>query len=54
MSLAEAEDVDDTVVEAAGIKFVLDPLAYKYANGALVDYRSSFFGRGFTIRAGSC
>lgn len=57
MSLEETEESGDTVVEVAGIRFVLDPQAFKHAQGATVDYRQSIFGKGFTVRTrygGNC
>lgn len=57
MSLDEAEELDDTIVEVNGIRFVLDPQAYKHAQGATVDYRQSIFGKGFTVKSsygGNC
>lgn len=57
MSLEETEETGDTVVEAEGIRFILDPQAFKHAQGATVDYNRSIFGKGFTVRArygGNC
>lgn len=57
MSLEETEDVDDTVVESQGIRFVLDPQASKHANNATVDYSRSILGKGFTVKSrfgGNC
>jgi Fe-S cluster assembly iron-binding protein IscA len=57
MSLEETEELGDTVVEVEGIRFVLDPQAFKYAEGATVDYRQSIFGKGFTVKTslgGNC
>ena len=50
MSLEETEEVGDKLVESSGFKFVMDPQALKYAQGATVDYRTTIFGKGFTIR----
>ncbi len=50
MALVEAKNSDDTVVETNGIRFILDPRVKQFANGAVVDYKSSLFGRGFVVR----
>ncbi|NLJ73373.1 MAG: hypothetical protein GX331_00100 [Firmicutes bacterium] len=50
MSLEETEEMGDTVVESSGFKFLLDPQAMKYAQGAVVDYRKTIFGKGFSIK----
>lgn len=57
MSLEETEELGDTIVEVQEIKFVLDPQALKWAEGATVDYRQSIFGKGFTVKTnhgGNC
>lgn len=52
MALAETKNPNDKVVEAKGIKFVIDPQVERFAKGATVDYKRSIFGRGFVVRTG--
>lgn len=57
MSLEETEEQDDTIIDVDGIRFVLDPQAFKWAEGATVDYKKSIFGKGFTVKTahgGNC
>lgn len=49
MSLEEAEEVGDVVVEVEGINFILDPQTHKHAKGATVDYKRSLLGKGFVV-----
>lgn len=53
MSLEETKEIDDIVVEAGEINFVLDPQAHKHAQGVTVDYKQSIFGKGFSIKSSS-
>lgn len=57
MSLEETEEAGDTIHEVAGIRFIFDPQAHKHAQGAIVDYKHSIFGKGFTVQSrygGNC
>lgn len=49
MSLEETEEEGDTIVEIEGIRFVFDPHVVRHAKGATVDYKKTFFGKGFSI-----
>ncbi len=40
---------DDYVVEADGLKVVIDPLSAQYLKGAEIDYIDGLMGSGFTI-----
>lgn len=39
----------ESVVEASGIKLVMDADSVPYLEGAEIDYKDSLMGRGFTI-----
>ncbi|HHV63387.1 MAG TPA: iron-sulfur cluster assembly accessory protein [Firmicutes bacterium] len=49
MTLDESTRPNDSVHEIDGIKFVLDPAAARFLDGATVDYRAGWFGHGFSI-----
>ena len=40
----------DQILEASGIRFVVDPDSSPYLDGAEIDFRDSLMGRGFTIK----
>src|SRR5687767_10610024 len=40
---------NDSIVDAAGVKFVIDPESAPYLEGAEIDYKDGLMGRGFTI-----
>lgn len=48
MALDEPKD-DDQVVEASGIRVVIDPMSARYLRGAEIDYVDSLMGAGFKI-----
>ncbi len=39
----------DTVIEASGVKLVIDPTSVMYIGGATIDYVDSLMGGGFRI-----
>lgn len=49
MTFAEDVEVDDKVIEASGMKIVVDPASQFYLNGAEIDYIDSLMGGGFRI-----
>ncbi len=57
MSLEEAKEEHDQLVEIQGFSFVVDPRAQMYLENGTIDYRKSIFGEGFSITSamgGSC
>ncbi len=50
MGIDAARD-DDTVVEVAGIRFILDPAAAEKLEGASIDYVEDVMKQGFSIEA---
>jgi iron-sulfur cluster assembly accessory protein len=40
---------EDSIVDACGVKFVIDPESAPYLEGAEIDYKDGLMGRGFTI-----
>jgi iron-sulfur cluster insertion protein len=40
---------DDTVVESAGIKVLVDPMSAQYLSGATVDFVEDLRGSGFVV-----
>lgn len=48
MGLDEARD-DDTVIEATGVKVVIDPESAPYLAGSMIDYKEALRGGGFAI-----
>ena len=47
--LAQASNEDDTVIEKAGVKLVVDPLSFQYLAGSEVDYRDDLMGARFVV-----
>jgi iron-sulfur cluster assembly protein len=41
---------DDELFERGGVKLLVDPHSYRLLRGAQVDYVTSHFGEGFTVR----
>ena len=50
MALDRGPAEDDQVVEAHGVRVLLDPLAARVLAGVQIDYVSSVMGQGFTVR----
>ncbi|HQZ89817.1 MAG TPA: iron-sulfur cluster assembly accessory protein [Thermomicrobiales bacterium] len=50
MSIEEAADDGDTVIEAKGVKLVIDEFSAMYVGGAEIDFVNSLMGGGFTVR----
>jgi iron-sulfur cluster assembly protein len=50
MSIEEAEDEGDTVVNTHGVKLIVDEFSAMYIAGAEIDYVNSLMGGGFTVR----
>ncbi len=48
-SFDEAINEDDTVVEKAGVKLLVDSLSYQYLVGSEVDYKEGLEGAQFVI-----
>ncbi len=46
---AEQANDDDTVIENAGVKMIVDPLSYQYLIGAEVDYKVDLIGARFVV-----
>lgn len=46
---AEQANDDDTVIENAGAKMIVDPLSYQYLLGAEVDYKVDLIGARFVV-----
>ena len=47
--LAQSSNDDDTVIEKAGVKLVVDPLSFQYLAGSEVDYRDDLMGARFVV-----
>lgn len=41
---------DDELFERGGVKLLVDPNSYRLLHGAQIDYVTSHFGEGFTVR----
>ena len=41
---------DEQLIDAGGVKFVIDPESAPYLEGAEIDYRDGLMGRGFMIK----
>lgn len=58
MALERNPRQDDNIVEAAGVKVVVDPGSMQYLDGATIDFVDSLMGGGFAINnpnaASSC
>lgn len=40
---------EDTVVEADGVRILIDPMSAQYVKGSEIDYREALMGGGFAI-----
>lgn len=49
-SFDETINDDDTVVEKAGVKLLVDPMSYQYLVGSEIDYSEGLEGAHFVIR----
>jgi iron-sulfur cluster assembly protein len=49
LSLEEAAQADDEVMESQGVRLFVDPFSAQYLKGTLIGYQSSFQGSGFTF-----
>ncbi|MGE0454884.1 MAG: iron-sulfur cluster insertion protein ErpA [Vicinamibacteria bacterium] len=49
MVLDEVSD-GDQVFETAGVKVIVDPMSFRYLDGAEVDYKEDLMGGGFAIK----
>jgi iron-sulfur cluster assembly accessory protein len=47
--LAEAQDVEDTVVELDGVKLVVDPVSLELVRGSAVDFVEDLGGAAFKV-----
>ncbi len=52
MSLDETKEDHDSVLAVDDFRFVLDQKVAGQLKNAIVDYKKSFFGEGFSITAG--
>jgi iron-sulfur cluster assembly protein len=50
MTIEEAAEEDDEVIEQAGVRLMVDTFSSMYLQGAEVDFVSSLMGGGFTVR----
>ncbi|MBM7625084.1 hypothetical protein [Sporohalobacter salinus] len=49
MTLVESKDDEDKLIEIEGFEFLLNPEIIDQLKGAEIDYKSSFFGSGFSV-----
>lgn len=49
MSLEDAPQAGDQVVEASGVKLIVDDYSWPHVAGSEIDYVNSLMGGGFTI-----
>lgn len=49
LTVEEAADEDDFVVERRGLRLFVDPFSAQYLAGTQIGYRTSFQGSGFTF-----
>lgn len=49
MAFEESPQETDTVVEADGIRLVVDPVSSNYLKGAIIDFAEDLMGGGFRI-----
>lgn len=49
MSVANAPEADDTIIEQEGVRIVVDSDSAEYLNGAEIDYTEDLMKSGFTI-----
>jgi iron-sulfur cluster assembly accessory protein len=47
--LAEAQDIEDTVVELDGVKLVVDPVSLELVRGSAVDFVEDLGGAAFKV-----
>jgi iron-sulfur cluster assembly protein len=50
MTIEETAEEDDTVIDADGVRLLVDSFSAMYLRGAEVDYVHSLMGGGFTVR----
>ncbi len=41
---------EDQIIEAEGVKVIIDPMSLRYLEGAEVDYKEDLMGGGFAIK----
>ena len=46
----EVQNEDDSVMEKAGVKLLIDPMSYQYLTGAEIDYSEGLEGAQFVIK----
>ena len=46
----EVQNEDDSVMEKAGVKLLIDPMSYQYLSGAEIDYTEGLEGAQFVIK----
>lgn len=49
MAIDEAGE-GDQVFDAQGVRVIIDPMSFKYLDGANVDYKEDLMGGGFSIK----
>ncbi|MCC6703997.1 MAG: iron-sulfur cluster insertion protein ErpA [Thermomicrobiales bacterium] len=50
MTIEESADEGDEIIEAGGVRLMVDTFSAMYLGGAEVDYVNSLMGGGFTVR----
>ena len=50
MTFAEGVEEDDTLVEAQGVRVVVDPMSAMYIKGSEIDFVDALMGGGFALR----
>ncbi|HSR42430.1 MAG TPA: iron-sulfur cluster assembly accessory protein, partial [Longimicrobiales bacterium] len=50
LNIEEAPEVDDEILEQAGVKIFVDPFSAQYLDGVEIDYVTSMMGSGFSFR----
>lgn len=50
MSVEEAVEDGDTIIESGGVRLLVDEFSAMYLGGAEIDYVNSLMGGGFTVR----
>jgi iron-sulfur cluster assembly protein len=50
MSIEETADETDTIIDAKGVRLLVDEFSAMYIGGAEIDYVNSLMGGGFTVR----
>jgi iron-sulfur cluster assembly protein len=50
MSLEDAPEEDDAVIEYGDVRLVVDEFSAQYLKGALIDYEDSLMAGGFQVR----